>query len=162
MRFRSNRAMDCSVARTLSVVGERWTMLILREAFLGRRHFDEFQANTGVARNILATRLRALVRDGVFERTTAADGGARVEYKLTRKGLDLYPVLVALMRFGDRWLADKNGPPLTLVHRACGAKTTPTTVCSHCGAPLNPREMTAVPRRSSKRARRSGLSIVSR
>lgn len=149
MRFGANKNMNCSVARTLSVVGERWTMLILREAFMGRRRFDEFQANTGIARNILATRLRNLVRDGIFERGEVSEGGARVEYRLTRKGLDLYPVLVAMLKFGDTWLCDEKGPPMTLVHRTCGAKTTPTTICSHCGAPLNPREMSAVPRRPS-------------
>lgn len=153
MRWRSVKDLNCSVARTLAVVGERWTMLILRDAFLGRRRFDEFQRSTGIARNILATRLRALVRDGIFERTAAADG--RVEYRLTRKGLELYPVMAAMLKWGDTWLCDEKGPPMTLVHRTCGARTTPSLVCSHCGAPLNPREMLAMPRRSAAPARRT-------
>src|SRR5579863_6158808 len=123
MRWDSVRNMDCSVARALAVVGERWTMLILREAFLGRRHFDEFQRGTGIARNILSSRLRDLVENGILERSTGSESEAgRIEYRLTRKGLELYPVVVALMRWGDTWLADKQGPPMTLVHRTCGAK----------------------------------------
>ncbi len=153
MRWRSVKDLNCSVARTLAVVGERWTMLILRDAFLGRRRFDEFQRSTGIARNILAARLRALVRDGIFERNAVAEG--RIEYRLTRKGLELYPVMAAMLKWGDTWLCDEKGPPMTLVHRTCGAKTTPTMVCAHCGAPLNAREMLAVPRRTAVPARRA-------
>jgi DNA-binding HxlR family transcriptional regulator len=155
MKWKSVSQMNCSVARTLSVVGERWTMLILREAFLGRRRFDQFQTNTGVARNILSTRLRALVRDGIFQRSKPPDAGGHVEYRLTKKGMDLYPVLAAMLRWGDVWLAGEKGPPMTLVHRTCGAKTTPTMMCSHCGRPLVAREMLAVPRRVSRPAHRA-------
>src|SRR5215470_508424 len=101
MRWRSVSEANCSIARTLSVIGERWTMLILREAFLGRRRFDEFQRNTGIARNILATRLRALVRDRILERAPAEGDRARVEYRLTKMGIDLYPVMIAMLRWGD-------------------------------------------------------------
>lgn len=154
MRWDSVRDMNCSVARALSVVGERWTMLILREAFLGRRHFDEFQRGTGIARNILSSRLRDLTENGILERTTAAESEAgRIEYGLTRKGLDLYPVVVALMRWGDTWLCDKLGPPMTLVHRTCGEKTTPAMTCSHCGARIGARDMLAIPRRGAAQAR---------
>lgn len=154
MRWQSVSEANCSVARTLSVVGERWTMLIMREAFLGRRRFDDFQRNTGIARNILAARLRALVRHGIFERAKSGDAG-HPEYRLTKKGLDLYPILVAMMRWGDTWLAGEDGPPMTLVHRTCGAKTYPTTVCSECGGVLAPREMLAIPRRQSSSSRRA-------
>ena len=150
MRWDSVRNMNCSVARALAVVGERWTMLILREAFLGRRHFDEFQRGTGIARNILSSRLRDLVENGILERSTGSDSEAgRIEYRLTRKGLELYPVVVALMRWGDAWLADKTGPPMTLVHRTCGEKTTPSMNCSACGAKIGARDMVAIPRRAS-------------
>ncbi len=99
MRWDSVKDMNCSVARTLSVIGERWTMLILREAFLGRHRFDEFQNATGIARNILSSRLRDLVRDGIFDRARSEGDSGRVEYRLTRKGLELYPVLIAMMRW---------------------------------------------------------------
>ncbi len=147
MRWDSVSEMNCSVARTLSVVGERWTMLILREAFRGRRRFDEFQQGTGIARNILSSRLRDLVRSGIFDRVRTEGENHRVEYRLTRKGVDLYPVLIALMNWGDTWLCDESGPPLTLIHRGCGAKTSPEMTCSNCGEHLVAREVVAIPRR---------------
>src|SRR5258707_7549995 len=103
MRWDSVKSMNCSVARTLSVVGERWTMLILREAFLGRRRFDDFQAGTGIARNILSARLKTLVEHGIFDRTES-DRDGHIEYRLTAEGIDLYPVMIALPRWGDRWM----------------------------------------------------------
>jgi DNA-binding HxlR family transcriptional regulator len=147
MRWDSVKEMNCSVARTLAVVGERWTMLILREAFLGRHRFDEFQQGTGIARNILSSRLRDLVRDGILDRARSEGGNGRVEYRLTRKGLELYPVLIAMMRWGDTWLSGESGPPMTLMHRTCGAKMTPDMVCSHCGEHLTAREVVAIARR---------------
>src|SRR5258708_39084 len=145
MRWDSVKSMNCSVARTLSVVGERWTMLILREAFLGRHRFDEFQAGTGIARNILSTRLQALVGNGIFERKQGAGAERHVEYRLTKKGQDLYPIMLALMKWGDSWMADEDGPPMTLMHRECGHKTAPTLICSHCGEAIDPRAMQALP-----------------
>ncbi len=146
MRWDSVKSMNCSVARTLSVVGERWTMLLLREAFLGRHRFDEFQQGTGIARNILSSRLRDLVRDGILDRVRSDGDTGRIEYRLTKKGLDLYPILVAMMRWGDTWLSGESGPPMTLIHRSCGAKTSLDMVCSHCGEPVVAREMIAIPR----------------
>lgn len=142
--------MNCSVARTLSVIGERWTMLLLREAFLGRHRFDEFQQGTGIARNILSSRLRDLVRDGILDRVRSDGDNGRIEYRLTKKGLDLYPILVAMIRWGDVWLSDESGPPLTLIHRPCGAKASMNMVCSHCGEQIVAREMVAVPRRTTQ------------
>jgi len=153
MRWRSVGNTECSVARTLSVIGERWTMLILREAFMGRRRFDDFQRNTGIARNILATRLRALVHDGILDRAPAEGDRARIEYRLTRMGLELYPVMIAMMQWGDTWLGDEKGPPMTLVHRSCGAKATPRMTCASCGVQVSARDMTAIPR-SREPARR--------
>jgi DNA-binding HxlR family transcriptional regulator len=145
MQWRCVKDTRCSVARALSVVGERWTMLILREAFLGRHRFDEFQAGTGIARNILSTRLQALVANGIFDRKLGSGTERHVEYRLTKKGQDLYPVMLALMKWGDSWMVDEEGPPLTLMHRECGHKTAPTLVCSHCGEAIDPRAMQAVP-----------------
>lgn len=146
MRWDSVKSMNCSVARTLSVVGERWTMLLLREAFLGRHRFDEFQQGTGIARNILSSRLRDLVRDGILDRVRSDGDTGRIEYRLTKKGLDLYPILVAMMRWGDTWLSDESGPPITLIHRSCGAKTSLDMVCSHCGEQVVARDVVAIPR----------------
>ncbi len=154
MRWRSIGEANCSVARTLAVIGERWTMLILREAFMGHRRFDEFQRNTGIARNILAARLRALVSHQILERTEGEDEHARIEYRLTKKGMDLYPVMVSMLRWGDTWLCGEKGPPLALVHRGCGAKATPAFVCPSCGDTVGARDMIAIPRRGSHPTRR--------
>ncbi len=145
MRWDLVKQTRCSVARALSVVGERWTMLILREAFLGRRRFDEFQSGTGIARNILSARLQGLVKNGIFERAEKGAPDHHLEYRLTKRGLDLYPVMIALMRWGDRWMADEQGPPMELVHRQCGHRTEPALVCSRCGAALDAHATIAVP-----------------
>lgn len=121
-------------------------MLLLREAFLGRHRFDEFQQGTGIARNILSSRLRDLVRDGILDRVRSDGDTGRIEYRLTKKGLDLYPILVAMMRWGDTWLSDESGPPITLIHRSCGAKTSLDMVCSHCGEQVVARDVVAIPR----------------
>lgn len=130
-----------SVARTLEVIGDRWTFLILREAFFGVQRYDQMQANLGIATNILAQRLKKLTTDGVFRRETDPEDGRRRIYRLTEKGRDLYGVCLSLLAWGDRWLADADGPPLTLIHKTCGAVTHPYVACSACGKPLRPREV---------------------
>jgi DNA-binding HxlR family transcriptional regulator len=145
-RFRYSAA-NCSIARTLGVVGEKWTLLVLREAFYGIRRFDDFHAALGCARNLLATRLKTLVAQGLLERVAYRDdaGRSRDEYRLTDKGRDLFPVVVALMQWGDRWTADDCGPAVQLVHRNCGE---PVGVELNCGAGhvgLGARDITPVP-----------------
>jgi DNA-binding HxlR family transcriptional regulator len=136
---------NCSVARTLEVIGERWTILVLREAFFRVRRFEEFQRNTGAARNILSDRLRRLVENGILERRQYLERPARFEYRLTEKGLDLYPILIALMQWGDKHVPGEMGPPVVLEHRTCGNRTTPALTCSECGEPLTARDMRALP-----------------
>jgi DNA-binding HxlR family transcriptional regulator len=135
----------CSVARTLEVVGERWTLLIVRDAFLGIRRFDDFQRSLGVARNVLNTRLQRLVDAGLLERRLYQERPERYEYRLTEKGLDLWPAVVALMRFGDQHLAGDEGPPLLLRHRDCGGEVTASLTCGTCGAALGARDVVAAP-----------------
>jgi DNA-binding HxlR family transcriptional regulator len=137
---------NCSVAATLDVVGERWTLLVLREAFLGVRRFDQMQQDLGIARNILAARLQKLVGHGILERCQYQERPPRHEYRLTQKGLDLYPAIVSLMQWGDRYLAGGD-PPVKLVHKACGEHTEPRLACSHCGEPLGARDVRAEPAR---------------
>jgi DNA-binding HxlR family transcriptional regulator len=134
---------QCSVARALEVVGERWTILILRDAFLGVRRFDEFQRSLGVARNVLATRLQRLVDAGLLERVRYQERPERHEYRLTAMGVDLWPTVVALMQWGDRHLAGPDGPPLRLEHRDCGGEMTDRRTCAACGAELGPRDVRA-------------------
>jgi len=136
---------NCSVARTLEVIGERWTMLVLREAFFRVRRFEDFQRNTGAARNILSGRLRTLVEHGILERRQYQERPPRFEYRLTDRGVDLYPILIALMAWGDKHAPGEMGPAVVLEHRTCGHPTTPTLVCSECGEPVTARDMRAMP-----------------
>ena len=141
MRWEDIDKQLCSVARSLSVVGERWTMLIIRDAFLGTRRFDQFQANLGVTRHRLSERLGKLVEAGVLVKVPYNDRPVRYEYRLTRKGLGLYPVLLTLARWGDDWMDQGEGPPLEYIHHKCGHKTRPVLACSECHAPLRPEEV---------------------
>lgn len=115
---------DCSIGRTLQLIGERWTILVLREAFRGTRRFDDIRAETGAPRQVLSARLATLVDHGLLRRVPYQLLGQRqrYEYRLTRKGIDLYPVLVALMQWGDKYLADPDGPPVRLTHLNCDAQ----------------------------------------
>ena len=133
---------ECSIARTLELIGEKWALLALREVFLGVRRFDTIQRNTGAPRDILSARLRKLVAGGVLERRQYQERPARFEYRLTEAGRELLPVLLTLMRWGDRHLADGE-PPLTYRHR-CGADLDPVLVCGACGEPVARRDLTPV------------------
>jgi DNA-binding HxlR family transcriptional regulator len=135
----------CSIGRAMEVLGERWTFLIVREAFFGVRRFTGLQRNLGIARNILSVRLQTLTRAGILERIRYQEEPERYEYKLTAMGRDLYPAIVSIMRWGDEYLAGDAGPPLLLLHQECGHHAEPTLVCSHCGEPLDPRKVTPEP-----------------
>jgi DNA-binding HxlR family transcriptional regulator len=121
----------CSVAGTLAVVGEKWSLLVLREAFLGVRRFADFQANLGAPKAVLSDRLATLVAQGILRRAPYQAEGERQrqEYRLTAKGIDLYPTLVALMQWGDRYLAEDGDVPLELEHRDCGSPVHLALVC---------------------------------
>ncbi|HXG28893.1 MAG TPA: helix-turn-helix domain-containing protein [Nevskiales bacterium] len=128
--------MPCSIARTLDVVGEWWTLLIIRDIFNGVRRFDDLLDHLGISRNILTDRLNSLVDKGVLKRARYQERPARYEYRLTEKGLDLLPILLLLMRWGDKWQAGEAGAPVTVIHTDCGHETSATVVCSACGQPL--------------------------
>ena len=145
MRWNDIGEMTCSVARTLSVVGDRWTLLILRDAFLRTRRFEEFQAHLGMTRHRLADRLGKLVEHGIFERVRYQERPERYEYRLTEKGRDLYPVIVSLVGWGDRWMAGTAGAPIELVHRDCGHVMAPVFTCPHCHQSVTARDVTAQP-----------------
>ena len=128
---------DCSIAATLSFVGDRWSLLILRDSFRGVRRFADFCTDLGIARNVLADRLDKLVSAGIFERVPYQDRPVRHEYRLTAKGRDLSPALVALMHWGDRW-ANAGDPPTLLVHDACGAELEQLLHCPDCDVEVTP------------------------
>jgi DNA-binding HxlR family transcriptional regulator len=129
---------ECSIARTLDVVGEWWTLLILRDAFRGVHRFEEFQGSLGIARNVLTVRLGKLVDHGILERRPVPEHAGRHEYRLTEKGLDLQPVLLGLLRWGDRWATGDDEPPVVLTHTGCGYDADPRLVCGRCGGALHP------------------------
>jgi DNA-binding HxlR family transcriptional regulator len=135
------RTKSCSVYRTVEVVGERWTNLILREAFLGVRRFDQMSKHLGIARNILSDRLGKLVDNEILERRQYSERPPRFEYRLTEKGLDLYPIVVSLMAWGDKHLDAGAGAPVELVHADCGHVMQPKMVCSHCGDDVHARNV---------------------
>ena len=141
MRHAALAEANCSIARSWSVLGERWTMVVLQQAFTGARRFDDYQRGLGIARNMLTERLRTLVEHGILERRLYSERPPRHEYRLTQKGRDLYPVLVALMQWGDRYGDCAGGAPVVLVHERCGHAADPQFACSHCGEPLDPREV---------------------
>jgi len=136
MERKSFTAMDCSVAQSLEVVGEWWSMLIVRDAFLGVTRFEHFQRRLGISRNILRDRLNVLVEHGVFIRVSYSERPPRYDYRLTEKGRDLWPVLTALRQWGDRWAAPE-GPPVVMVHADCGEVANAVMVCEHCGEALH-------------------------
>lgn len=133
--------MGCSAAQALEVVGEWWTMLIVRDAFYGVRRFQDFQERLGVSRSVLALRLERLVDEGVLEAHLYSERPPRYEYRLSRKGLELFPVLVGLMQWGDKWASDK--APVVLRHETCGRLTSPRLTCSVCGEPVTHRNASA-------------------
>jgi DNA-binding HxlR family transcriptional regulator len=138
----------CSVARSLDVLGDTWSMLVLREMFLGTHRFDALQAHLGIARNVLAARLRRLVANDILTRRQYVAHPLRYEYHLTRKGRDLYPLIVALLQWGDKYLADAPGGPVLLEHATCGQVTEIVAACGVCGQAVTPREMRARARTS--------------
>ena len=136
---------NCSIARTLELVGERWTILVLRDVFLGRRRFDQIQRSLGVARNVLAARLDRLVAEGILEKVPYQERPLRHEYRLTSKGLDLWPVTVELLRWGDRYAAPAAGPPIVLRHKGCGGELGEHRICTRCGELLEVGDVRAEP-----------------
>ena len=144
MLGRTYEGQNCSVAKTLELIGERWTMLVLREVFLGHRRFDEIAARLGVARNVLTSRLARLVDEGVLERVRYQERPARFEYRLTEKGIDLWPIMVSMIQFGDRYYAP-DGPPMVLTHKGCGGAVDAHRICDACGERLTARAVIAAP-----------------
>ena len=160
MERKSLAAMDCSVAQCLEVVGEWWSMMIVRDAFLGYSRFDELQSRLGISRNILTQRLAHLVEAGVLAKVPYSERPARYDYRLTDKGRDLWPVLTAMRQWGDAHAAP-DGPPVEMVHsRGCGEPCEAVPVCSRCGEQLSATDVVAVPgpgrRPAQPPARRGG------
>jgi len=145
MLGRTYETQTCSVARTLELVGERWTLLIIRDAFLGVRRFGDFAQRLGIARNVLQDRLERLVAAGILEKRPYQERPLRHEYRLTEMGRDLWPVVHALRHFGDEHLAAPDGPPVLITHRGCGGELDDRRICRRCGAALDARDVQVAP-----------------
>jgi DNA-binding HxlR family transcriptional regulator len=134
--------MNCSVAQCLEVIGEWWSMLIVRDAFLGVTRFDQFQERLGISRNVLNLRLAHLVEAGVLAKVPYSEHPPRHDYRLTDKGRDLWPVVTTMRQWGDKYAAP-NGPPLEVAHKSCGEVSDAVLTCSACGEPMGPRDVRA-------------------
>jgi DNA-binding HxlR family transcriptional regulator len=148
VELKSFAEMDCSVAQCLEVVGDRWSLLIVREAFLGTSRFDVFQRRLGISRNILNQRLSKLVDQGVLVRRAYSERPTRYEYKLTDKGRDLWPVITTMRQWGDRYAAPE-GPPVEIVDTRCGHVAQVEMYCSACHHEIGPRDVRVVNRRDA-------------
>jgi DNA-binding HxlR family transcriptional regulator len=144
---------NCAIGAAVAVIGEKWTFLVLREAFNGVRRFDDMQRRTGAPRQVLSDRLARLVGQGLLRKVPYQEHGqrSRHEYRLTDKGLDLYPVLVALMQWGDRYAADPAGPPALLTHRDCGEPVQLQLTCAAGHTLPSAREVTPLPGPGARR-----------
>ena len=131
----------CSIARTLSVIGDRWTLLIIRNAFMGMRRFDDFQQHLGVTRHVLSDRLKRLVEHGVLVKVPYVERQERFEYKLTEKGLELYPLMLSMVKWADKWMDQGLGKPVEYIHKTCAQKFEPSLVCSACGEALHAKQV---------------------
>lgn len=137
---RSYEGQVCSIARTLEVVGDRWTLLVVRDALRGTRRFEDFRTALGIAHNVLADRLGRLTEAGILERVRYQTRPDRYEYQVTEQGLALWPVIMSLLLYGDTYFAP-DGPPLLTRHRGCGGRLTPALTCDRCGASLGPADV---------------------
>jgi DNA-binding HxlR family transcriptional regulator len=150
----------CTIARSVDLLGEGWILLIMRQACLGTRRFEDFQRSLGISRNILTTRLNRLVDDDLLTRVEYQQRPVRHEYRLTEKGRDDYPILAAMAAYGDRWLVGDEGTPLVLHHTSCDHDMHAAVTCDQCGEPLDLRHVQArtgpgFPRSSQRRASRA-------
>lgn len=144
----SRKSLDhlrCSIANTAELIGDRWTVLIIRDAFMGVRRFDDFQKDLGIARNVLTERLSMLVDNEILFTSQYEERPPRFEYRLTPKGKDLFDLIVAMWRWGDRWSPPDDDFLRTLVHNECGAHTHGVVACEHCGAKIDHRNTRLVP-----------------
>jgi DNA-binding HxlR family transcriptional regulator len=136
---------DCSVAKALEVIGERWSLLIVRAVMHGNRRFGEIQGSLGIARNVLSSRLERLIEEEILERRAYQESPPRHEYFLTEKGLDLWPALIALLHWGERYSPSPEGPRRLIVHKECGGAVSERGICESCGQVLHARDAKQLP-----------------
>jgi DNA-binding HxlR family transcriptional regulator len=155
---RTYDTQNCSIARALEVVGDRWTLLVLRSTFEGVHRFDDYQSVLGVARNVLTDRLARLCDEGILRRVRYQERPDRYEYRMTRKGVELWPAMMSLLLWGDRHYAEE-GPPVIITHRGCGGELTPQLTCGTCGVSLGPTDIDPQPGPGATPAEPAGLHV---
>lgn len=160
MQRTSFAKMHCSVARSLELIGDWWSPLIVRDLFLGVTRFDDLAEDLGISRNLLTRRLKALVENGIAERKPYRQKPVRYEYRLTEAGRELVPVLIALTAWGDRWAPSKDGKPILFVHTGCGKKISAEITCSACGDTLTADNVKALPGPGG--AAKTGTKVIAR
>jgi DNA-binding HxlR family transcriptional regulator len=160
MPLKNKDTLNCSIASALDIIGEGWTILILREAFFGSRRFEDFQKQLGIARNILTIRLNKLCDNGVLVRAPVKDGAKRNEYRLTPMGRDLYAVLIALTQWGDRWLNTSQGAPVLFVERSTGKEVADVTIFNSDGKKLKPRDLAVKPGPGATNETKARLRLI--
>lgn len=141
MKWQDLGEMNCPVARSLAIFGDRWTLLIIRNSFMRTRRFDDFQKQLGITRHLLTERLNRLVDNHIFEKVLYQDAPKRYEYRLTERGLALYPIILTLTAWGNRWLNNGEYAQFNYIHKTCGKKTKLVMTCSECAEPLRAQDM---------------------
>lgn len=145
MRWEDTHTQTCSIARATSILGDRWTLLIIRQIFMRIRRFSEIQSTLEISKARLTNRLNRLIEEGIVYRDVYEEARNRADYKLTEKGLDLYPITVAVARWGDKWLDDGDGAPVEYIHKDCGEIADPKVCCSNCGGEIVANNTIGVP-----------------
>ncbi len=145
MRWEETNNQVCSIARSLPVFGDRWTLLVLRQVFMKVRRFSDIQTTLGITKHRLSDRLNRLIEDGILYKEMYDEAHKRFEYKLTEKGLDIYPIIIAIAQWGDKWLADEDGIPIEYLHGSCNHVTAPKLMCSYCGEEMHAKNTQAIP-----------------
>ncbi|NND69306.1 MAG: helix-turn-helix transcriptional regulator [Halioglobus sp.] len=138
MKWQELSEQHCSVARSLAVVGDRWTLMIVRDLFLGAQQFEQLRRSLKISRTVLTDRLNLLEAEGVVRKRPYQEKPTRYRYLLTTKGMDLYPIIMTLVSWGDKYYAGEEGPPVLYQHRSCGHDFKPVLTCSECREDLNP------------------------
>ena len=141
MRWEDIDSQVCSMARGLAIFGDRWTLLIIRDAFRRVRRFSDFQKSLGITKHRLSDRLTRLVEADILKKAPYDNAGKRFEYRLTPKGLDLYPVLMSVVQWGDKWESDTDGAPVVYTHKTCGNLMNTKYVCDCCGEEVRAKDI---------------------
>ena len=144
MRWKDLEKQDCSIAKSLAIFGDMWTIMILRDCFLGVRSFDGFAKSLGISRAIISDRLANLVKNGILEKRKTNNGLRGNQYFLSPKGLSVYPIILAIVKWGDENFYSSSAPPVSHIHKLCGHKLSPVFICSECGVGVDPKEVKAV------------------